>query len=33
MIIQKLMTRMFERSYRILKPGRWITVEFSIHKG
>ena len=25
---QSLMTRAFEESYRILKPGRWITVEF-----
>ncbi len=26
---QKLMTKSFEAAYRMLKPGRWMTVEFS----
>lgn len=30
---QYLMERSFEEMYRILKPGRWITIEFSNSKG
>ena len=29
---QELMTRCFKENYRVLKPGRWITVEFSNSK-